>query len=102
VLRCSHTSQNEEGFEKRLTHKHDLQEQFRAYFSPKPGSSAASPAPKPQYQHQDSFDFIAGSMRKCLNHLGPWSIGDLAFGLYAPPPPPPSTLYLQPIQSTSN
>jgi hypothetical protein len=60
-----------------------LQEQSRG-ISTSDGSLASAPDSQSsgrQYQHQDSFDFIAGSMRKCLNHLGPWSIGDLAFGL---------------------
>ena len=52
---------------------------------PSNASLASSPNRAAQeeaaYRHNDSFDFILGSMRKCLNHLGPWSIGDLAFGL---------------------
>ena len=34
-------------------------------------------------EHDASFDFIIKSMRQCIMHLGPWSVGDLAFGLYA-------------------
>lgn len=31
----------------------------------------------------DGFSVVASSMKACMAHLGPWTIGDLAFGLCA-------------------
>lgn len=53
------------------------------------GQDAAATAPserqasEDQYRHRDGFDFVAASVKQCLTHLGPWTVGDLAFGMWA-------------------